>query len=62
MRDKEQQQDGIDLYVIDTVHEQTVYNTIRSLAVDRATFEKYFPDWKHKHNSKQRLRPKQKKA
>jgi hypothetical protein len=55
MKDKEEQQGGIDLYVIDTVHEQTVYNTIRSFAVDKATFEKYFPDWKYKNNSKSRL-------
>jgi hypothetical protein len=45
MTNREQKQGAIDLYVIDSVHEQTIYNTIRSFAVDKSTFEKYFPDW-----------------
>jgi hypothetical protein len=60
MTDRGQKQNGIELYVIDTVHEHTIYDVIRQYAVDRETFEKYFPDWTYKNNSKQRLQPKRK--
>jgi len=62
MIEKGQQQGGIDLYVIDTIHEHTTYDTIRRYAVDKATFQRYFPNWNYKNNSKPRLQPKRKKA
>ena len=61
MKDKEHKQGGIDLYVIDTVHEQTIYDIVRRFAVDKDTFEKYFLNWNHKGNTKPKLQPKRKK-
>jgi hypothetical protein len=55
MKDREQKQGDIDLYVIDTVQEQIFYDVVRRVAVDKATFEKYFPDWKYKNNSRPKL-------
>ena len=60
MMNKEQKESPVELYVIDTVHEYTSYDTIRKYAVDKESFEKYFPNWNHKSNSKPRLRPKRK--
>ena len=60
MTEKDRKQGEIELYILDTVHEHTTYDVIRSLAVDKETFKKYFPDWYYKNNSKPRLQPKKK--
>ena len=60
MIDNEQKESPLELYVIDEIHEHTIYETIRKYAVDKATFQKYFPDWNLKDNSKPKLKPKQK--
>jgi len=62
MTENRQKQSGIDLYVIDTVHEHTTYDVFRRYAVDKETFERYFPDWNYKSDSKPRLQPRRKKA
>ena len=62
MTDNEQKESFVDLYVLDTVHEHTIFDRICRLAVDKSILEKYFPDWKHKGNSKHKLQPKHKKA
>ena len=62
MTDNEQKESFLELYVLDTMHEHTIFDRIRRLAVDKTTFEKYFPNWKHKGNSKPKLQPKRKKA
>ena len=57
----EQKESPLELYVIDEIHEHTIYDTIRKYAVDKETFQKYFPNWKYGNNSKPKLYPKRKK-
>lgn len=58
--DNGQEQSFLNLYVIDEIHEHTYYDTIRKYAVDKPTFERYFPNWNHNGNSKQKLQPRRK--
>ena len=51
---KNEKENPVEVYVIDTIHEQTIYNTTRKYAVDKDTFKKYFPNWNIKTGSKSR--------
>ena len=62
IKEKEQNQPITDFYVIDTLHERTVYDTVYKYVVDRDTLKKYFPNWDIQGNSKPKLQPKRKKA
>ena len=59
---KEQEQEELNFYVIDTLHERTAYDTVYKYVVDKDTFKKYFPNWNDNNNSKPKLQPKRKKA
>ena len=57
---KEENEDNLELYVLDTVIERTTYDTIHRYAIDKETFNQYFPNWNVKSNSKPKLQAKRK--
>ena len=61
IRENEQEQQNVELFVIDEVCERTIHDVIYKYVVDRNTFEKYFPNWNHNKKSKPKLQPKRKK-
>ena len=45
IKEREQNQPITDFYIIDTLHERTVYDTVYKYVMDSDTFKKYFPNW-----------------
>jgi len=62
IKGKQEDKDALELYVIDTVHEHKSYDIFHKYAIDKETFNRYFPDWEYKNSSKPKLKPKRKKA
>ena len=62
IKEKEQKQQALELYEVTNFHERTVYDTVYKYIVDKATIQKYFPNWDINNNSTPKLQPKRKKA